>query len=305
MLALAGSLLQRLTGNSMASPEVLGVSAGTAFGLLCVLFIVAEPTIGHRLVGGLAGAAAVLVILFAMSRSAHSGNHFLILGVSLGAFLTALISVVLASGDPRALSLISWMAGSTYGVGSVMSLIILSSAIAGTIAVMLLVRPLQQFVLGDVSAHSHGVDVTEVPSSDPRRRRAAYCHGHADCGAIELCRPDGSPPRTAAWADTGAVAPDGLGTVWSVAHGNGRLHRPHHLFPVAVADRSCRDVAGRSGFCSATYPRPTLVYAALSVCWQARCASLIMKLTRVLETPNSSAISFCGTPSIRWRTNAS
>ncbi|UXN57140.1 Fe(3+)-hydroxamate ABC transporter permease FhuB [Phyllobacterium zundukense] len=162
MLALAGSLLQRLTGNAMASPEVLGVSAGTAFGLLCILFVVSEPTITHRLIGGFLGAGTVLAILFAMSRAAHSGNQFLMFGVSLGAFLTALISVVLASGDPRALSLISWMAGSTYGVSSAMSLIISALAIVGIITVMLLVRPLQQFALGDLSAHSHGVDVKKL-----------------------------------------------------------------------------------------------------------------------------------------------
>jgi len=159
MLALAGSLLQRLTGNSMASPEVLGVSAGTAFGLLCVLFVVAEPTYGHRLIGGFTGAATVLLMLFAMSRRAQSGDQFLVLGVSTGAFLTALISVVLASGNPRALSLISWMAGSTYGVGSSLALISSGFAIAGLTAVTLLLRPLQQFALGEMSAHSHGVDV--------------------------------------------------------------------------------------------------------------------------------------------------
>eukprot|EP01132_Coremiostelium_polycephalum_P008360 gene8360-10267_t len=30
-----------------------------------------------------------------------------------------------------------------------------------------------------------------------------------------------------------------------------------------------------------------------------------MKFTRVRETPSSSAMSFCGTPSMRWRMNAS
>jgi len=159
MLALAGSLLQRLTCNSMASPEVLGVSAGTAFGLLCVLFVVAEPTYSHRLIGGFLGAATVLVMLFVMSRRAQSGNQFLLLGISLGAFLTALISVILVSGDPRALSLVSWMAGSTYGIDSSMALIALAFSIAGVLAVTLFVRPLQQFALGDLSAHSHGVDV--------------------------------------------------------------------------------------------------------------------------------------------------
>lgn len=159
MLALAGSLLQRLTGNTMASPEVLGVSAGTAFGLLCILFTVAAPTYADRLIGGFLGAAAVLVILFAMSRRAQSGNQFLILGVSLGAALTALISVILASGDPRALSLIGWMAGSTYGVGYTTALISLIFAMIGLAAITLFLRPLQQLALGDVSAQSHGVDI--------------------------------------------------------------------------------------------------------------------------------------------------
>ncbi|MFW8588608.1 iron chelate uptake ABC transporter family permease subunit [Rhizobium beringeri] len=37
MLAVAGSILQRLTGNEMASPEVLGISAGATFGVAIAL----------------------------------------------------------------------------------------------------------------------------------------------------------------------------------------------------------------------------------------------------------------------------
>lgn len=160
MLALAGSLLQRLTGNSMASPEVLGVSAGTAFGLLCVLFVVAQPDYIGRLLGGFLGASAVLVALFAMSwRKTQSGNQFLIIGVSLSAFLTALISVILASGDPRAMSLISWMTGSTYSVTGTAAVISLICAVAAMAVVPVFLRPLQHFALGEMSAHSHGVNV--------------------------------------------------------------------------------------------------------------------------------------------------
>jgi ferric hydroxamate transport system permease protein len=249
MLALAGSLLQRLTGNSMASPEVLGVSAGTAFGLLCVLFVVAEPTYGHRLIGGCAGAVAVLLILFAMSRRAQSGNQFLILGVSTGAFLTALISVVLASGNPRALSLISWMAGSTYGVGSCLALISLGFAIAGLTAVTLLLRPLQQFSLGDTWC-----------------RRHADRSGYTYRWTAEFRRADG-----AAYGKTcGTHARTGtftwLGTSGSLADGHGRFHRTHNLFPVAVADGAGGDFAWRPGFCGAIYPPKPSIYAALRVC---------------------------------------
>ncbi|NTS33804.1 Fe(3+)-hydroxamate ABC transporter permease FhuB [Phyllobacterium sp. BT25] len=159
LLALSGSLLQRLTGNALASPEVLGVSAGTALGLLCMLFLVAQPTYAHRLIGGFSGAGVVLVILFAVNRRSHAGNQFLIFGVSLGALLTALVSVILASGDPRALFLLSWMAGSTYGVTPLLAWTSAAFAIAGLFAVILLARPLQHFALGDISAHAHGVDI--------------------------------------------------------------------------------------------------------------------------------------------------
>ncbi|MEK1889891.1 MAG: Fe(3+)-hydroxamate ABC transporter permease FhuB [Phyllobacterium sp.] len=159
LLALSGSLLQRLTGNALASPEVLGVSAGTALGLLCMLFVVAQPTYGHRLIAGFSGAAMVLAVLFAVNRRSHAGNQFLLFGVSLGALLTALVSVILASGDPRALFLLSWMAGSTYGVTSTLAWISAVFAVVGVALAILLARPLQQFTLGDVSAHAHGVDI--------------------------------------------------------------------------------------------------------------------------------------------------
>ena len=37
MLAVAGCIIQRLTGNPMASPEVLGISSGAAFGVVLML----------------------------------------------------------------------------------------------------------------------------------------------------------------------------------------------------------------------------------------------------------------------------
>ena len=40
MLAVAGCIIQRLTGNPMASPEVPGISSGAAFGVVLMLFLV-------------------------------------------------------------------------------------------------------------------------------------------------------------------------------------------------------------------------------------------------------------------------
>ncbi|MEN1599450.1 iron chelate uptake ABC transporter family permease subunit, partial [Pseudomonas aeruginosa] len=49
MLAVAGCIIQRLTGNPMASPEVLGISSGAAFGVVLMLFLVPGNAFGWLL----------------------------------------------------------------------------------------------------------------------------------------------------------------------------------------------------------------------------------------------------------------
>ncbi len=44
MLGAAGTMLQRLTGNPLASPEVLGVGAGAGVGLTIVFALDPQPT---------------------------------------------------------------------------------------------------------------------------------------------------------------------------------------------------------------------------------------------------------------------
>ncbi len=52
MLAVAGCIIQRLTGNPMASPEVLGISSGAAFGVVLMLFFVPGDAFGWQLPAG-------------------------------------------------------------------------------------------------------------------------------------------------------------------------------------------------------------------------------------------------------------
>ncbi|WP_232354994.1 iron chelate uptake ABC transporter family permease subunit, partial [Pseudomonas aeruginosa] len=55
MLAVAGCIIQRLTGNPMASPEVLGISSGAAFGVVVMLFLVPGNAFGWLLPAGSPG----------------------------------------------------------------------------------------------------------------------------------------------------------------------------------------------------------------------------------------------------------
>ncbi len=122
MLAVAGSILQRLTGNEMSSPEVLGISAGSTFGVAVGLFAVAPGLFG-QFVFAVSGAIAVLaVIFFSSRRSGFSPERVLLAGIALSAMVDAVVGVLSSTGDPRAALLMRWMSGSTYLVDGLTAL---------------------------------------------------------------------------------------------------------------------------------------------------------------------------------------
>ncbi len=64
-----------------------------------------------------AGAFTVLVVMLMLGRrSDFSPELMLFTGVAIGSVFSAIVALLMASGDPRMGNLLSWMAGSTYGV---------------------------------------------------------------------------------------------------------------------------------------------------------------------------------------------
>jgi len=115
MLAVAGCIIQRLTGNPMASPEVLGISSGAAFGVVLMLFFVPGNAFGWLLPAGSLGAAAtLLIIMVAAGRGGFSPHRMLLAGMALSTAFTMLLMMLQASGDPRMAQVLTWISGSTY-----------------------------------------------------------------------------------------------------------------------------------------------------------------------------------------------
>ena len=138
MLAVAGCIIQRLTGNPMASPEVLGISSGAAFGVVLMLFIVPGNAFGWLLPAGSLGAAVtLLVILIAAGRGGFSPHRMLLAGMALSTAFTMLLMMLQASGDPRMAQILTWISGSTYNATGKQ---VMQSAIA--MVVLLLLVPL-------------------------------------------------------------------------------------------------------------------------------------------------------------------
>ena len=117
MLGVAGCLIQRLTGNPMASPEVLGISSGSAFGVVVMMFFVPGNATLWLLPAGILGAAlTLLVIMLVASRGGFSPERMLLAGMALNSAFVTVLMLLLASGDPRMAGLLSWISGSTYNI---------------------------------------------------------------------------------------------------------------------------------------------------------------------------------------------
>ncbi|WHO75760.1 Fe(3+)-hydroxamate ABC transporter permease FhuB [Rhizobium sp. BT03] len=160
VLGVTGLILQRLTGNEMASPEVLGVSAGATLGVAAAMFVFAAPGLTVQLGFAGCGALGVLTLIFLLSaRSGFGPNRVLLAGIALGAILDAGIGVLAASGDPRGLALIRWMAGSTYFVDNAVAASALLIALGCLAAAFLASRWLALLQLGTETASELGLRI--------------------------------------------------------------------------------------------------------------------------------------------------
>ncbi len=161
MLAVAGTLIQKLTGNPMASPEVLGISSGAAFGVVMMLFMVPGDAFVWLLPAGSLGAAAtLLIIMIAAGRGGFSTERMLLAGIALSTAFTTVIFLLLARGDPRMGGLLTWLSGSTYLVEPAQALRTALVAAGLMVLAPLCRRWLTILPLGGATARSVGIALT-------------------------------------------------------------------------------------------------------------------------------------------------
>lgn len=160
---IAGTLIQRLTGNVMTSPEILGISSGAAIGLIAAVMVLpqVDRVTLHAATAG--GALLVLLATLWLARRARFSPETLILtGIGLVTLFSALSSLLLISGNPRATMLLSWLAGSTYRAS------IGDAAFAGGIVLAvlastpLMARWLTILPLGEATASALGVPIARA-----------------------------------------------------------------------------------------------------------------------------------------------
>ena len=165
MLAVAGVLLQTLTRNPMASPEVLGVSSGAALGVILGFLLLPSLGItagaGTLLMSGLSGAIAVLLLIIWLARRVSSG-YLLLVGIGIAAMMDGVMHMVKLSGDPRLEAMLSWLSGTTYSAQPSTVWYLIGIALVLFALSLLFIKPLRVLGLGTGVARTLGVAVTPV-----------------------------------------------------------------------------------------------------------------------------------------------
>ena len=159
LLGAAGCLMQRLTANPLAGPEVLGVSAGGGVGLTLALALL--PFSPFSMLAGITGGSlAVLLVMLALAARPGIGSQRLLLaGIAMGALCMALVSTALAKGDLRAYVLLTWLSGSTNRAGEIELWVGLVGCLVLLAPLFLATRWLDLMPLGEATSRSLGLGV--------------------------------------------------------------------------------------------------------------------------------------------------
>jgi iron complex transport system permease protein len=158
LLALAGVYMQVLLRNPLADPYVLGLSGGSAVAALAAMLL----GLGALMVqiAAFAGALGATLLVFALARGpgGWTSSRLLLTGVVIAAGTGALVSLLLAAGDPSTLrGMVFWLMGDLSWAGPPASMLLVV-AIAAPLG-MLAARPLNVLARGDLQAELLGVAV--------------------------------------------------------------------------------------------------------------------------------------------------
>ncbi|MGW6216581.1 iron ABC transporter permease [Streptomyces sp. NPDC055109] len=249
-LGCAGTLLQSVTHNALASPDTLAVTAGSYFTLtLIAAFGLAVPLWASGAVafaGGLV--AAALVLLLAGRAAGTAGTRLILAGSAMAMALDAASGMLLILFDQNTTGLFAWGSGSLAQLNIDASMRALPLVAVVSCVALALSRRLDVMNLGDDAASTLGVPIRTT------RVTAVLCAVLLTSTAVTLAGP-------ISFVGLGAPVLARL-----IAARVGALRRHLYLVPAAgllgallilLADATLRAVQGADGAASIPTGVPT------------------------------------------------
>jgi iron complex transport system permease protein len=169
-LAMAGVVLQAILKNPLATPYTLGVSSGSALGVVIAIVYLGFGQLSFaqhlRPLVGIAGAVAVVALTYraARVRGRLPTQTLLLAGVSLTYLFSALILAIQYTATPHdAARILRWLIGSLEtGHGYEPAILVFVAVGAGLAVLLPLGRAFNAMSGGDEAAMGVGVDVDKV-----------------------------------------------------------------------------------------------------------------------------------------------
>lgn len=159
-MAVAGAILQRLLRNPLASPEILGISAGASLALVVAFVAFGIPLREAGPPVALMGSLGALAILLLVGRRNRNAPAFVALaGIALAATLDSGLRFVLARGGEDATTLLGWLSGSTFHIRPQDALILATAVLPLAAMAWTLHRWLTLLGLGDAAAAGRGLQL--------------------------------------------------------------------------------------------------------------------------------------------------
>lgn len=163
LLGLSGVVYQRLVGNVLATPDIIGVSAGAAAGGVIVLVGLGRSGAATQ-IGALTGASIAVVAIMVLASGRAGAIHRLVLvGIGISACFASITNYTLAGADEvgtqRAMR---WLVGSLHGTSWADVRLLAVTLVVAAALLLLVGADLHALRLGDDIAEGLGTRVART-----------------------------------------------------------------------------------------------------------------------------------------------
>lgn len=118
-LAISGTILQGLTRNPLAAPEIIGFNAGASLAAVSLIVLFPNVPLFALPLSAFSGALAVAILIYLFAwDNGSSPLRLVLVGVGITAVFQALTTLIITFGEINNVSqALVWLTGSVYGCG--------------------------------------------------------------------------------------------------------------------------------------------------------------------------------------------
>lgn len=159
-MAISGLIMQNLTRNPLASPQILGINSGAT--LSVVVIMVFFPLLGYKakILGAFLGAGVIGLFVHVIGTVKNlSPLKITLVGISIQLFLSSITKSIMLFNESKTSDLVFWMIGGVHHAQFIHIMAILPWFILSIILMILISNSMDTLKMGDSVAISLGENV--------------------------------------------------------------------------------------------------------------------------------------------------